>query len=71
MSKLEYKNGCVECNECGRLFEIPLPGDTPDLVCPCGNSETLDALGLVTDTFNSPSAPEEPSAPKPDDSRTS
>jgi hypothetical protein len=52
MAKLEYKNGCIECNECGRLFDVPLPGDVPELVCPCGNSESLDALDLVTDTFN-------------------
>jgi len=61
MSKLEYKNGCVACNECGRLFEVPLPGDPPELVCPCGNSETLDALTLVADTFKADEAA--PAAP--------
>ncbi len=57
MPRFEYKDGCLLCNQCGRLYEKTEPG-TPELIeCPCGNSERLDAIDQIVELYNPPPVP--------------
>lgn len=61
MAGFEYKDGCLLCNQCGRLNEPP-DVDVATLVeCPCGNSESLEAIEELIEIYNSP--PEPPARP--------
>jgi len=57
MAGFEYKDGCLLCNECGRLSSPPDTDGACLAECPCGNSERLDAIESLIDLFNGPPAP--------------
>ena len=52
MARFEYKDGCLRCNQCGRLHEPIQAGDSTIGECPCGNSERLDALDRLVELYN-------------------
>ncbi len=54
MAKFGYKNGCLQCNQCGRLYEDPIPGEAEKFECPCGNAEDLDAIQRLIEVYNRP-----------------
>ncbi len=55
MAKFEYKDGCLLCNQCGRLYEKDQAPDRDGrIVCPCGNNEQVDALEQVLSIYNAP-----------------
>lgn len=53
MAKFGYKDGCLLCNQCGRLYETT-PGEekTGTFECPCGNAEDLDAIQRLIEFYN-------------------
>jgi hypothetical protein len=54
MPRFEYKDGCLLCNECGRLNKPPDDEESTRAECPCGNSESLDAIAEIVDLYNKP-----------------
>ncbi len=65
MPKFGYKDGCLLCNQCGRLNDPPSPDDTAQFECPCGNAEDLSAIQELVEFYNRPPdrgdrAPEKP-----------
>jgi len=52
MPKFGYKDGCLLCNQCGRLYEAPEAEDAAKFECPCGNAEDLDAIQRLIDSYN-------------------
>jgi hypothetical protein len=64
MARFEYKDGCLLCNQCGRLYEKTEAGAPRAEVveCPCGNSETLDAITQLIELYNPPP----PAGPAPE-----
>ena len=52
MKKFGYKDGCVLCNQCGRLYETVPREDSGKFECPCGNAEELDAIHRLVDLYN-------------------
>ncbi len=51
MARLQYKDGCLSCNECGQLYE-PVAADGTPAACPCGNAENLDAIQRLVEFYN-------------------
>ncbi len=52
MAKFGYKDGCLLCNQCGRLYETTPREETGKFECPCGNAEELDAIRRLTEFYN-------------------
>ena len=63
MARFEYKDGCLLCNECGRLNKPPEPDDSGRAECPCGNSESLEAIEELIQLYND-SDPRQHAAPE-------
>ncbi|RPJ84134.1 MAG: hypothetical protein EHM13_05625 [Acidobacteria bacterium] len=57
MPGFEYKDGCLLCNQCGRLNDPPDIDVASLAECPCGNSESLEAIEGLIDLFNAPPKP--------------
>ena len=71
MARFEYKDGCLRCNQCGRLYEPDRPDDAGYDRCPCGNGELLDALDGLVELYNgqpggSVDLPDPPAQPESD-----
>jgi hypothetical protein len=58
MARFEYKDGCLLCNECGRLNTPPAEDESTRAECPCGNSESLEAIEGLIDLYNQPREPD-------------
>jgi hypothetical protein len=52
MARFRYQDGCLLCNQCGRLYETTPPEGSGKFECPCGNAETLDAIHRLMDLYN-------------------
>ena len=65
MAGFEYKDGCLRCNQCGRLHDPARLDDSSFTGCPCGNNELLDALDGMLELYNGPRDATADSPPQP------
>jgi hypothetical protein len=52
MPRFSYKDGCVLCNQCGKLHDPTPQQGTEKFECPCGNADTLDAIERLVELYN-------------------